>query len=145
MSTPPLISELDALEPEFRVKVEAVLGRLWRRGFAPKLFETRRTKERQAWLYASGRTRPGSKVTWTMRSKHLEGLAADIIDGRLGEFDGRPGLEPVGWGSWPRSTEDDKLAAEFFAALGEEAEEEGLVWGGNWSGTRKDLPHIEAP
>lgn len=37
-----------------------------------------RTKQRQEELYAQGRTKPGKVVTWTMKSKHIEGLAVDI-------------------------------------------------------------------
>ncbi len=38
-----------------------------------------RTKERQASLYAQGRTAPGKKVTWTMNSKHITGDAVDVV------------------------------------------------------------------
>lgn len=37
-----------------------------------------RTKQRQEELYAQGRTKPGKIVTWTMKSKHIDGLAVDI-------------------------------------------------------------------
>ena len=37
-----------------------------------------RTKQRQEELYAQGRTKPGKVVTWTMKSKHIDGLAVDI-------------------------------------------------------------------
>lgn len=42
------------------------------------VIEGLRTKERQAELYAQGRTKPGKIVTWTMKSKHIDGLAVDI-------------------------------------------------------------------
>lgn len=38
-----------------------------------------RTVARQKELYAQGRTKPGPKVTWTMRSKHIEGKAVDLV------------------------------------------------------------------
>lgn len=44
-----------------------------------------RTKERQAELYAQGRTKPGKKVTWTLKSYHMTGNAFDIyayVDGK---------------------------------------------------------------
>jgi len=55
------------------------------------LIEGRRTLERQQWLYAQGRTRPGPKVTpcdgIKTRSKHQDGIAADYWartkDGRV--------------------------------------------------------------
>lgn len=42
------------------------------------VLEGLRTKERQAELYAQGRTKPGKVVTWTLNSKHIEGRAVDI-------------------------------------------------------------------
>lgn len=39
---------------------------------------TLRTQEEQNTLYAQGRTRPGKIVTWTHKSKHIEGKAFDI-------------------------------------------------------------------
>lgn len=42
------------------------------------VLEGLRTKERQAELYAQGRTTPGKIVTWTLNSKHIEGKAVDI-------------------------------------------------------------------
>lgn len=64
-------------------------------GFGYQVFplETRRNQKRQEWLYGAGRTaaelraagidpsfaRPTAKtVTWTLQSKHLEGLAFDV-------------------------------------------------------------------
>lgn len=42
------------------------------------VIEGLRTKQRQEELYAQGRTKPGKIVTWTMKSKHIDGLAVDI-------------------------------------------------------------------
>lgn len=42
------------------------------------VIEGLRTKQRQEELYAQGRTKPGKVVTWTMKSKHIDGLAVDI-------------------------------------------------------------------
>lgn len=42
------------------------------------VLEGLRTKERQAELYAQGRTKPGKIVTWTLNSKHIDGKAVDI-------------------------------------------------------------------
>lgn len=55
-----------------------------------------RTPARQRWLYAQGRTRPGRKVTWTLKSNHFVnsrtgfGHAVDLFPGSwdaLGPFD----------------------------------------------------------
>ena len=37
-----------------------------------------RTKQRQRDLFAQGRTKPGKIVTWTLMSKHIDGLAVDL-------------------------------------------------------------------
>lgn len=44
-----------------------------------RVFEARRTLERQKRLYASGRTRPGNILTQTMNSKHLLGKSVDVV------------------------------------------------------------------
>ena len=38
-----------------------------------------RTNKEQASLYAQGRTTEGSKVTWTLDSYHIYGLAVDLV------------------------------------------------------------------
>jgi|SRR6185295_7495416 len=43
-----------------------------------RLTETLRTAERQAELYAQGRTTPGPIVTWVKHSNHQDGVAFDI-------------------------------------------------------------------
>lgn len=66
--------DLSKLQPEFKKQVEAFLAA------NPEVFVTEayRSQERQDWLYASGRTRPGRVVTWTKNSQHTKGLAIDI-------------------------------------------------------------------
>lgn len=51
---------------------------LSRSPFDLTIVEGLRSKERQAELYAQGRTLPGPIVTWTKHSKHLTGKAVDI-------------------------------------------------------------------
>ena len=104
---PPKDRSLESLHPAFRVKLEALLAALERNGVPFRMDEGLRTAERQAWLYASGRTRPGPILTqkdggigvWpadhpvvsergkTRRSRHQSGLAADLYpvhpDGRI--------------------------------------------------------------
>lgn len=93
------------LLPAFRKKLDLVLGRMKSRGFDPIIFEGRRSVQRQEWLYSIGRTRQRSRkpVTWTLKSLHLGGNAADVIS------------RSRGW-SWP----------EFYRALEQEAEKAGL-------------------
>lgn len=95
-----------------------------------------RSEARQRALYAQGRTTPGPKVTWTLRSNHFiqpgtgYGHAVDLVpfvDGGLEwDNDGRLGL-------WPRIAEAMKSAAQELGV--------GLQWGGDWR--TPDRPHFE--
>lgn len=80
-----------------------------------------RTKERQTVLVAQG-------ASWTMNSRHLTGHAVDVA----ATLDGN-----VSW-DWPLYY---KIAEAFRAA----AKQLGvsIVWGGSWSGKKKDGPHYE--
>jgi hypothetical protein len=74
---------LETLAPIFRYPFEAWLADARRTvsHVTFKVTETRRTLERQRWLYAQGREDPYltvPEVTWTMDSRHRWGLAADI-------------------------------------------------------------------
>jgi len=89
-------------------------------GARARVSEGLRTRERQAYLYASGRTRPGPIVTKTLASRHLGGRAFDI------DFIGRhPDDVPIPW--W-----------EFAGYVGEQL---GLRWGGRWA--LRDYRHFE--
>lgn len=116
MTEPPRISDIDKLRPDVAEKVKLLIQRMRVRGFDPVVFETLRTKERQQWLYGIGRTHSLDRkpVTWTLKSKHLEGKAADIIS------------KSRGW-NWPA----------FYAALGQEARAVGL------RRISKELCHVE--
>jgi len=98
-----------------------------------------RTLARQRWLYAAGRTRPGRKVTWTLRSKHLKnsrtgyGHAVDLL--------------PAPY-NWKELAPFDQVAAAMFAAADELGVE--LRWGANWDRDKMirergetDNPHFE--
>jgi len=69
------------LHPIFREKAGALLDRLAAEGVPFRLFEGYRSPQRQQYLYAQGRTRPGPIVTkarpWT--SYHQYGLAGDFV------------------------------------------------------------------
>lgn len=85
---------LESLAPVFRAPWEAWLAAT--QGKIPhvefRTIETRRTLERQRWLYAQGRPGPfqdAPRSTWTIDSRHRWGLAADWIMLRRDE-DGQP-------------------------------------------------------
>ena len=104
--------DLSKLHPEFRELVELLLKRLRARGLDPMVWEAWRSFER-----AEEMQKRGSGVAMSM---HCYGLAVDIIS----------------------ATTRWNAPSEFWAALGDEAETLGLVWGGRWQ--RKDLPHVQA-
>ncbi|MFJ7951271.1 M15 family metallopeptidase [Lysinibacillus sp. NPDC096418] len=82
--------------------------------------ETYRSQERQNYLYAQGRTRPGRIVTWTLNSNHKSRLAWDIAVGP------------------PQSLYE----VATLNRVGAIAKKLGIEWGGNWS-NNIDRPHFE--
>lgn len=111
--------------PEAQPKFTQLIANLEARGVPVVAKEGFRTKERQAQLYAQGRTAPGEKVTWTMNSKHMKGTAIDIV---------------------PVSVVDDPLWAPddpVWDIVGEEAAKLGLKWGITTRPGERDKPHLE--
>lgn len=104
--------------------------------FALFVVEGLRSRERQAELYAQGRTKPGKKVTWTLHSKHLEGKAVDLAPLINGAID------------WADLSKFDAIAK----AMQDAAKEVGVTvrWGGDWDMDgqprergESDSPHFE--
>ena len=91
-------------------------------GLQVKITETYRTKERQEYLYAQGRTREGKIVTWTLNSKHMDRNAFDIAKNEKGH-------------------EYDDL--EFFRKVAEIGERIGLEAGYYWTNGQQDMPHFQ--
>lgn len=92
-----------------------------------------RTKERQAELFAQGRTKPGKIVTWTLASKHITGDAVD--------------LAPVVGGAipWGNPAAFDELAQVMFRAA--ELEGVAITWGADWNnnGIRREKGETDSP
>lgn len=82
--------------------------------------ETLRTAERQAELYAQGRTKPGKIVTWVKHSNHQDGVAFDICFKGATPYPSNPAL-------W------QKVAAT--------ASTLGLDWG--YALWKEDKPHFQ--
>ena len=119
----PMDRDMGKLAPSFRLRIEAVVADLEAEGFTPWVVECVRTAERQAWLYAQGRTRPGSIVTKApthVSSWHGHGLAVDIID------------RVKHWGA----------TQAFWQSLGAACGRHGVTWGGNWK-SFPDRPHCQ--
>ena len=73
------VRDLNLLNQEFRGRLERWLAAVRASGLSVMVLETHRTRARQEYLYAQGRTRPGNVVTWTLDSLHRRGLAADVV------------------------------------------------------------------
>ena len=95
-----------------------------------------RSKQRQTQLYAQGRTTAGKIVTWTLKSKHIDGLAVDLAPFADGKID------------WNDLAKFDAIGA----AMKKAAAEMGVTirWGADWDRDGKlrekgesDSPHFE--
>jgi peptidoglycan L-alanyl-D-glutamate endopeptidase CwlK len=115
---------LATVQPQLQRLGRELLRRLAAEGLTFKVIQGRRTPAEQAALFAKGRTAPGPKVTWTLKSRHLTGRAID-----LALFSGKN----VVWES------------KHYTRAGQIGEELGLVWGGRWKGGKTDKPHFELP
>jgi hypothetical protein len=100
-------------QAEFAVMVARLICRMDTANKTGFILEWYRTKERQAQLVAE-------KKSWTMNSKHIDGLAIDLCILK----DGKP--------CW--DIEEYRPLGEFWVRL-------GGVWGGSWK--QVDAVHFE--
>lgn len=129
--------DLSVLNPPIKKIAELWLQECKDNNLNVLIIETKRTKERQYYLYGQGRTQKdlinvgipvayanpkGKKVTWTLNSRHIGGNAFDFVP-----------LTKKGVPDW----NDLKT----FNEAGKIAESLGATWGGNWK--TPDKPHIE--
>lgn len=127
---------LEGVHPKLIAVVERAL-QLTKQDFM--VLEGVRTPQRQAELYAQGRSKPGRKVTWTLKSNHFVnpksgyGHAVDVVP------------YPVDWND---TAKFDAIAVAMMKA----AREQGVVlrWGADWDMDEDprekgeyDSPHFE--
>ena len=110
--------DISELTPAAQRACRLFLERCAQRGLDVFITETYRSQERQDYLYSLGRTRSGSKVTWTRNSRHTSRRAWDIAC-RGGTL----------------------YNAVVLAQCGAVAAELGITWGGTWK--TPDTPHFE--
>lgn len=94
-----------------------------------KVFEALRSNERQAWLYAQGRTRPGDKVTnakTATTSWHGYGLAVDVVHTTK---------------LWNPYGSNEAMNEKWFRAVAAVFKKHGCNWGGDWQ--HPDTPHMQ--
>lgn len=121
--------DVSLLHPAIRDKVIAIRDQLKKEKLPFDVFEAFRTPERQAGLYAKGRTKPGNKVTWVgpWGSIHQYGLAVDFV------------LTPFGSGSW----DDTGAKAKWWDRMHALAKEHGMTPIYNKKGKLIEKPHIQ--
>ncbi|MDX9820635.1 MAG: M15 family metallopeptidase [Syntrophales bacterium] len=120
---------IDVCIPELQERFAAFAVKMAETGIPFMLTCTKRTQEEQNDLYARGRTKPGAKVTWTRKSKHIEGRAFDIAILRDGQ--------PV----WDMKADVNHDAVPDYEQAGVIGESVGLGWGGRFK--NPDRPHFE--
>jgi hypothetical protein len=123
--------DLNMLDPEMKRRIEATIADAKAQGIDLRPIETFRSQERQNYLYAQGRTRPGNIVTNAKHSNHTRydangnpaGVAVDVVP----FVNGKPDWNSKQW-----------------KQIGEIGKKNGLVWGGDFK-KLNDSPHFELP
>lgn len=112
---------LDDLSPRMKPLAMELLARCLEDGIPLAIVDTLRTPAEHAANLAKG-------VSWTIRSKHLDGDAIDICPYSTWSLHGPDKLQ---WDA----------ADPIWTRLGQIGEGLGLRWGGRWK--QKDLGHFE--
>lgn len=129
------IHSLDANKIKYRiletVRTDAVQRAYFAQGREPLAVVN--IKRRSAGLGEITESENKNKITWTLKSKHLEGRALDVVP----VIDGK-----IPW------VINSKEIADAYMRIGLIGEAAGLSWGGRWTpidkfGIGKDAPHFE--
>lgn len=113
---------LDDLRADVRSNVKALLSLCKAKGLNVLITQTKRDNEYQAYLYAQGRTRPGSIITNSKTTTfHGAGLAIDFCKNVKGH---------------------EYADKAFFQNVATIAKGLGFSWGGDWKGF-PDFPHLQ--
>ena len=126
---PTKIDSIAELRPDMREFVRDWLASLSMRGIRIRILETRRSRERQDFLYAQGRTRPGVIVT------HKTG--DDPTARHVCEPEEATALDFCFTGPDPWSGPWEEVGSVWEAITAHR----GGRWGGRWK--MRDLGHIE--
>ena len=147
------MSKLDGLSPKFKERVEAALDRMASDAELKALGVSRiivveglrplsrqmayysrgrmKTPDVQAMYLAAGLYKPSdteaqTPITWTLKSRHIDGLAVDLAPSQDGKS--------IWWTAPVAVWERMGLIGQSF----------GLEWGGTWPDRKKDSPHFES-
>jgi peptidoglycan L-alanyl-D-glutamate endopeptidase CwlK len=107
------------------VRTEKVQAAYFAQGREP--LETVNRARKDAGLYLLTSEKQNYKITWTLKSKHLEGLAMDILPAKL---NGEP--------TW-----DLAHYRRQFELIRDAGRSAGLVCGADWPEAQRDWPHYE--
>jgi peptidoglycan L-alanyl-D-glutamate endopeptidase CwlK len=117
--------KLNGVHPDLVSVVERAIG-ITKKDFT--VLEGLRSKERQAQLFAAGKSK-------TMNSRHITGHAVDLGPWPLnGDFDSDGILNIADWDEYYPLADAMKQAAKELGVA--------IVWGGDWKGF-PDGPHFE--
>ncbi len=141
---------LEDLHPAIASKVAAALASCHAAGLDVLVTCTWRSGIEQNDLYAQGRTRPGSIVTWAKAGESAHNfmvggkpasLGVDIVPVRYG----KPiwGLKGNGIDNDP--TDDNKDDLELWQRVRSHFEAQGLKSASRWEGGKAEWPHFESP
>jgi len=107
---------------------------------AIRIVQGLRTFEEQDAIYAQGRTKPGKVVSYAKagQSYHNYGLAIDFS--LLYDKDTNGTFETL---SWDILKDFDVDGESDWLEVVDIFEEAGYIWGGRFSGSKRDNPHLE--
>lgn len=129
--------KIEDLVPAMQEKARVFAGRMAEIGIPFMFTRTRCTKDEQTGLYAQGRTKPGLIVTWTLKSRHIDGEAFDIAILN----DGKP--------DWRDKVSVNENDVPDYLEAGQIGESIGLEWGGRFKNNkgkpRPDAAHFQLP
>lgn len=120
--------KLSDLHPRLQLIAKEHIVKCKEEGIDLLIYCTYRSTEEQKKLYAQGRTEKGSKVTWTLNSKHnhtKDGLPCSLAYDCVPLINGKP--------AWSNNA--------LYHIVGKIGESLGLIWGYHFKNS--DMPHFE--
>ena len=128
--------DITQLHPDLQKLIPKLIEKCKEQGISIKISECLRTVSEQNALYAQGRTKPGSIVTYARGSNyssmHQWGVAFDFYLDMDIDGDGK------------KSDDAFNNVDRTFQKVGKIGKELGLEWGGDWKQI-VDLPHFQLP
>lgn len=130
---------LRGVYPDLAITIDAALRAMEAFGYPMFVVEGVRSSERQKYLFAQGRTRPGAIVT------HCDGVVT--LSNHQAKGDGFGYAVDCAFVDNPLTPETVETWDEQqpWRVYGELVKWRGCVWGGDWPTRKVDRPHAEWP